>query len=241
MTTQAAGLIAGAASKLTDDGMTLWFFSDGAPVRNAGIKEEKDVAAAFAKTKPRMRYASACVVVDLLCDADGCLAEGGTDLAGALDAVFKEHFGDGKSAPTATSVLVITDGAPSSRNDAEASLHAALGKVKSVFDVTLSFLQVHLLLHSAFPSSPVFSCCAVLADCRLARTRARPSSLTTSTTTSTASACLVPCACSPLVLLANPGRARVARRIDIIDAVSFAALTLSKASFTTMVRSSVSK
>jgi hypothetical protein len=39
-------------------------------------------------------------------------------------------------------VLVVADGAPSSRHQAELSLQAVANKVKAVEDVTLSFLQV---------------------------------------------------------------------------------------------------
>jgi hypothetical protein len=65
------------------------------------VQDEKDVAAAFAKTKPREQALPplACCII-----MRACTAEGGTDLSGVLDAVFK-GLGDSKSP---MSVLVIT-------------------------------------------------------------------------------------------------------------------------------------
>jgi Mg-chelatase subunit ChlD len=64
---------------------------------------------------------------------------GSTDLAKALDAAFQEHFASKRGSST---VLVITDGSPNSREEAEKVIQKAANSITSDEELSVSFVQI---------------------------------------------------------------------------------------------------
>ncbi|CUG84839.1 Hypothetical protein, putative [Bodo saltans] len=64
---------------------------------------------------------------------------GSTDLAKALDVAFQEHFASKRGAST---VLVITDGAPDSQDDVESVIKKAAASITSDEELSISFVQI---------------------------------------------------------------------------------------------------
>jgi Mg-chelatase subunit ChlD len=102
--------------KFDPDGVTIILF-DHEVVKISGIKSPSDVTDVFAKYRPR----------------------GSTDLAMALHTAFEEHFAGSRGAST---ILVVTDGAPDSQLEVERIIRRASNSIEELDELSVSFLQI---------------------------------------------------------------------------------------------------
>jgi Mg-chelatase subunit ChlD len=98
------------------DGITLIFF-DNEIIDFQNVKDPDFISQAFQEHPPR----------------------GSTNLAGALHTCFLEHFGGTRGA---TTVLVITDGVPDSRDDVAQRIKDAANSITSDEELSVSIIQV---------------------------------------------------------------------------------------------------
>lgn len=113
---EAVKILAPACCAADPDGITLIFFDDEV-VKFDNIKSPDQVRELFSTHKPR----------------------GGTDLARGLDCAFQDHF-DGTRG--ATSILVITDGCPNSRQAARDVIVQAAAALEVDAELSISFIQI---------------------------------------------------------------------------------------------------
>ena len=102
--------------KFDPDGVTLLLF-DHEVQRFDGIKSEEEVKGIFSSYRPR----------------------GSTNLSLALHTAFLDHFG-GKLG--ATTVLVVTDGAPDSQPEVERIIRRAANSLEKDEELSVSFIQI---------------------------------------------------------------------------------------------------
>ena len=102
--------------KFDPDGISIILF-DHEVVTIPNVKSPADVAELFNKYQPR----------------------GSTDLALALHAAFEEHFGGSRGAST---ILVVTDGAPDSQPEVERIIRRAANSIEELDELSISFVQI---------------------------------------------------------------------------------------------------
>lgn len=102
--------------KFDPDGINLFFF-DHEVLRFENITNPSAVEALFEKHKPR----------------------GSTNLAKALHLAFEDHFAGKRGA---TTILVVTDGAPDSKNEVRRILTRAANSVEEIDELSVSFIQI---------------------------------------------------------------------------------------------------
>jgi len=114
----AVSMIAPSACQADPDGITLYFFSGpGHMKKYTNIKTSQQVTDCFEKER----------------------TGGTTDLAGVLSAAFTEHF----SRPgTQTTILVITDGEPNSKDHVVKEIVNAANRIQRDEDLSVSFIQI---------------------------------------------------------------------------------------------------
>lgn len=98
------------------DGVTLLFFSGGYN-KIENVKSTQQVRAAFDEHSP----------------------SGGTNLSLALDVAFREHFNGTRGA---TTILVVTDGAPNSESEVVQVIQKAANSIEHDSELSISFIQV---------------------------------------------------------------------------------------------------
>lgn len=98
------------------DGIDLYFF-DHEYICNTNVKSPGEVTSLFQRYRPR----------------------GSTNLALALHAAFQAHF---EGTRGATTILVITDGAPDSQSEVERVIKRAAGSIERDAELSVSFIQV---------------------------------------------------------------------------------------------------
>lgn len=113
---EAIKLLAPQICQFDPDGISLIFF-DHDVVKHDNIKSAGQVMELFNQNQPR----------------------GSTDLAKALDAAFQDHF-DGERG--ATTILVITDGCPNSKEEAQEAIIAAANALELDEELSISFIQI---------------------------------------------------------------------------------------------------
>ena len=102
--------------KFDPDGITLYFF-DHEFIKVEGVKSAQDVTTLFHTHKPR----------------------GSTNLALALHAAFEEHFAGSRGA---TTILVVTDGAPDSQSECKRVIVKAARSLEKDSELSISFIQI---------------------------------------------------------------------------------------------------
>jgi hypothetical protein len=98
------------------DGVDLYFF-DHDFVKISNVKSAQEVGSLFDTYRPR----------------------GSTDLARVLHAAFADHFAGTRGA---TTILVVTDGAPNSKPEVERVIKRAAGSMERDAELSVSFIQV---------------------------------------------------------------------------------------------------
>mmetsp|Transcript_41251 Transcript_41251/g.127388 ORF Transcript_41251/g.127388 Transcript_41251/m.127388 type:complete len:263 (-) Transcript_41251:65-853(-) len=98
------------------DGVDLFFF-DHDFVKIGNVKSAQEVGSLFDTYRPR----------------------GSTDLARVLHAAFSDHFAGSRGA---TTILVVTDGAPNSKPDVERVIKRAAASIERDAELSVSFIQV---------------------------------------------------------------------------------------------------
>eukprot|EP01106_Pelomyxa_sp_JSP_P016232 TRINITY_DN5954_c1_g1_i1.p1 TRINITY_DN5954_c1_g1~~TRINITY_DN5954_c1_g1_i1.p1 ORF type:complete len:364 (-),score=147.16 TRINITY_DN5954_c1_g1_i1:50-1087(-) len=114
---KAVGCLAPFVCMCDPDGVTVYFFSAGAPAKVDHVKNDAMVTELSKKHVPG----------------------GGTDLAGVLKIAFNDHFAKGGKPET---ILVITDGKPDSEPAAVAEIIGATKRVKDGKELSMSFIQI---------------------------------------------------------------------------------------------------
>lgn len=117
---EAVKCLAPKVCKADPDGVSIFFFSSGSPSSYHNIKSADDVDGLWQREHPH----------------------GTTDLGGCLDEVFAKHEQDKHGKYKKTTVLVITDGEPNSRDHVRHSLQQAADRQGSAKDLHVSFVQV---------------------------------------------------------------------------------------------------
>lgn len=113
---EAVQFFAGCICDFDPTGISLIFF-DHDVVKFDNVHDPQFVVDAFGRNLPR----------------------GSTDLAKALNVAFEEHFSGTRGA---TTILVITDGAPDSQEDVETVIRKAANSISSDEELSISFIQV---------------------------------------------------------------------------------------------------
>ncbi len=102
--------------KFDPDGISIILF-DHEVVKISNVKSPADVNDVFTQYRPR----------------------GSTDLALALHAAFEEHFAGSRGA---TTILVVTDGAPDSQPEVERIIRRAANSIEELDELSVSFVQI---------------------------------------------------------------------------------------------------
>jgi len=99
------------------DGVTIYFFSGGAPIVFEHVKDAEQVRQIFGQHSP----------------------SGSTNLAGALKQAFQHHFSEGGKPET---ILVVTDGIPDNEQEVKNVIIDATKKLATKEQLSVSFIQI---------------------------------------------------------------------------------------------------
>eukprot|EP00004_Rigifila_ramosa_P027801 TRINITY_DN9184_c1_g1_i2.p1 TRINITY_DN9184_c1_g1~~TRINITY_DN9184_c1_g1_i2.p1 ORF type:complete len:227 (-),score=59.66 TRINITY_DN9184_c1_g1_i2:53-733(-) len=122
---EATAFLSEEITKADPDGVTLYFFSSGAPLKYENIRSSQEIMKLFDSVSP----------------------SGGTDLAGVLRTCFDDITGKQATHffnPTAkaATILVVTDGEPNDKRGAAAELVRMSQNLSKDDDCSVSFIQV---------------------------------------------------------------------------------------------------